>query len=1485
MAYKQSKHLFQGMSKDLSDDKQKGIYYIDAHNIRITAREDTTLLSVTNEKCNMALNVLSVDGNLFILGLYVGHAVLNNYLVLFTVRNDVSNIWRLDLTKPEEVKSKLLYSGNLGFNADNPIETLVDYETEDVQKVYWTDRDNQPRVINIVSDNIKPNADTQFDFVPEVFPGGRNNINVQIEKLANVGGVFTSGTIQYFITYYNKFGQESNVVWQSPLLYISPSNRGGSPSEVVDNAFKIDINFSVGTAGFDYIRIYSIQHTSLDTALIGKRVIDLPMNLTVSYIDKGSYGESIDPSDLYFKGGVPIEVGTMAAKDQTLFLGNIRLSRAQDIPKELKDSIRDLGRYLTFEQLPAFTQDDAYGKTYDYYNQLNQTSWTDKRCEDLFYYTEDDQIMRQETTQVIRTFKYLETYRFGLQFQDKYGRWSEPVFIKDSQVDKSPSLAPIKIAANIGSRYHDNILVPYVHLPIAYISGLEYSSIIEELLNLGYVNVRPIIVLPEENERECIAQGVLCPTVYNVKDRDDNSPFAQPSWFFRANNSVIEGTDTNLVHKGCSSIPYRHNDIIRGRTSKSGEIEKAPNPDSSTEKNYWPTIGPGVTLTSYLRDHSTDYCIDQSIVTLNSPDIEFGPNIDNTSLDGCKFRIIGAIGLTGFSGNMDLVTSTGPNRYYEGELAEGFYFEDAYSINIKNPMDYGNQLLVNGPYWIDAPITYYGVLEALSPADYGCGFVLYPWQATGSINNTSCANSMIIDGVRQNTPITSELKYKTISNLRYAAKFQYLDSDPSSENEPYYSYDTSDIELINPDINNSISFKDSNNNSRIYYSSINSILRAESYPTAGDLPTNNDNLHYYTLVAHSFDTFVANHKKSSEEGPSSMLTYDYTTLANINFDSSATNSQNRLKVACSFNATATAIQYNSIKHAIISLSKKNDTQYILPRVSKDRDYPVGTEKLTSNNFEVQCNLDWDGTPFWDTTTQFIHQDYIPFSDLETTGTLLLGEIYREIPEDTKFGGKTEDVISQNVWIPAGKPVDLHTLSITPVRWTEGDTYFQRYDCLKTFPYSNESENNIVEILSFMCESRVNIAGRYDKNRGLEDNTFITNENFNLLNTAYSQKDNFFSYRDLDSRFDLTKFRSQLTWTKTKSAGALVDNWTNITLANTLDLDGDKGELVSLNRYKNDIIAFQPKGISQIIYNPNVQINTEAGLPIEIANSGKVQGKRYLYEGIGCQNKWSICDEVYGSLYFIDNLAKGIYKLSDQGLVSLTDTKGFRAWMEGINTLDSWKPYSIDKDGRITAGNFKTFRTFYDKTYKDVYFVNGETCLVYSDLLDQFISFMDYQGTNGMMNIGDSFYAISPLFNGSIWKQFAGEYNSIYNKYKNYSITFIDNAIPEMNKIYTNLEYRSDTYIDKQLKSDQTFDTIRVYNEYQDTGEHLINTVLDKPYLSDLQKKFRVWRIQLPRDKVNPLNRINNTWTKITLGKTKVKNEKTVLHDAIVGYYI
>ena len=102
-------------------------------------------------------------------------------------------------------------------------------------------------------------------------------------------------------------------------------------------------------------------------------------------------------------------------------------------------------------------------------------------------------------------------------------------------------------------------------------------------------------------------------------------------------------------------------------------------------------------------------------------------------------------------------------------------------------------------------------------------------------------------------------------------------------------------------------------------------------------------------------------------------------------------------------------------------------------------------------------------------------------------------------------------------------------------WTIGDTYYQRFDTLKTYAYSDNDENSIIDITSFMVETRINIDGRTDRNRGQESNLQMSPSNFNLINDIYSQRDNFLTYRILDDDVqNRKKFPNQITWSLTKN---------------------------------------------------------------------------------------------------------------------------------------------------------------------------------------------------------------------------------------------------------------------------------------------------------------------------------------------------------------
>ena len=155
---KKASYVIKGMQRDLSVSKFNPDFAYENINIRITAREDNTLLSITNERGPKDLNIQ-------VLGTYIGHCVLNQYLVVFSTTSTIRNsdgsttgkdyITRINLdTKvtEEEKKIKVLYDstrGNLGFCTSNLIEAISSYENANIQKVYWTDGYNQPRLINI----------------------------------------------------------------------------------------------------------------------------------------------------------------------------------------------------------------------------------------------------------------------------------------------------------------------------------------------------------------------------------------------------------------------------------------------------------------------------------------------------------------------------------------------------------------------------------------------------------------------------------------------------------------------------------------------------------------------------------------------------------------------------------------------------------------------------------------------------------------------------------------------------------------------------------------------------------------------------------------------------------------------------------------------------------------------------------------------------------------------------------------------------------------------------------------------------------------------------------------------------------------------------------------------------------------------------------------------------------------------------------------
>jgi hypothetical protein len=1612
-----------GMQRDLSASAFNPEYSYENKNVRVMPTDESTLLSLINEKGNKKSGIAGVGDH--IKGIPIGQALVNNELIIFAAGDDdyrladitpnifeapdifpcdvlITNLtagedtanditpdlssigditlvdcpYKLDIDVDSMLDDRIyklwfnngvltgkrLFRGDLGFSYKHPIETISFYENTDIRKVYWTDGLNQPRVINIAAASgivSKWNTDS-FNFVRTL----SLNEEITIERNIVANGSFAPGVIQYAFTYFNKYGQESNIFYTSPLYYISYNNRGASPEDKVSNSFNIEV--ANVDRRFDYIRIYSIHRTSINATPDVRRVVDLAPptggssyklssyeinlpaekmtmyvrdgwkpeytldqytpaysgadyktwnfdtsvyyginfgngNLTwgigttftitirngnkatmrlqdggnmngtlskakVTYTDNGSSGDSVDPTELLYIGGEEVVFGTMAQKDNTLFLGDIETKR-----KTLDSTVRNYfkGKSITFSSHNKSISSPEPKGYYPYSNQLKMNSYQ------------------------FKTFKYLDWYRFGIQAQHYTGKWSEPIWIND-----------VRNTVHIDTTFYSS---NNIGLPVAEFT-LDDSTIINRLLDNGYVRIRPVVVYPAINDREAVCQGILCPTVYNISDRFGNSPFAQSSWFTRPNapfdeykafhyNQNNEGAwggdwaglgqflgnpsaysragimsnnrtivtseekqyNIDTVNKGAWA-EFRHNRPIPGNSNRNAEIQCIWNPPSGP---YVDDTATDSDVASWVSNNAENYYIDQSILTFHSPDIEFDNEVRSIDTSGLKLRIVGMVPLTAFASDIDIQTSTPVNNFYDSsELPAGFYKEP---IGAENDFSYdrlgvhlgdshfGWRGLISGAFWFDELTAY--KKNTGNTKHLTTGFVVYPWHRNGSLNNTKYAT----DGYR-----SAMLDRKKMSNMRYSYKSVYLDSgniwnayERGSSTRTGISgvavFDSNEVSLVRLPAQEHSGLTDIN-----YYGNVDKLL------TISRIGDKKDGYPIMTAGV-----------QSAETNAHTLFSSGYTQIDSRFTDQITGTDPVRIK-------------YKSTPHAVLALNyTTSGAQRILPNI-KDGEY----------NDTWFVNAQDSGAPsgqhmYWDKSgsAKSVSQDTIitgaprgPISDVSSIqhGWLWLGELYNDSVQN-RFGGQTEEAFENNTWLPCGDPISLvdtnnGVKSSITIRWEEGDTYFQRYDHIKTYPFTLEDQNAVTDIVSFMCETRVNIDGRYDRNRGQTSNFSITPENFNLMNDVYSQPNNFFNYRTINpNKLNLDNFHNSITWTKTKTAGELVDTWTNITLASTLDLDGDKGTVRALRRFNNNIFAFQDRGISQILYNENMQISSTDGVPIEIANSGKVNGKRYISDRIGCTNKWSMCETSNG-IYFIDDITKGIFLFNSQ-LNNLSDRLGFHSWINrASDSIDIWNP--VDFDG---------FVTYYDKVNGDVFFISKDECLAFSEPLGQFSSFYSYEKMPYFTNLEDRGIAFNVEGTGTLyrpWLHNEGDYNMFFGVYQPFYTTVIANPDMPVDKIFNNLEFRSDSWDKSDNLLNTTFDTLTVWNEYQQ-GTSTLNNILGRP--SDLKKKFRIWRANIPRASAigstkKGRDRMRNPWLYIKLSMEKENVNKTVLHDMIVHYF-
>lgn len=1484
-------HVVTGMSRDSAVSQHNPNLVYDAHNIRITTKDGrNSLLSVVNER---GTKRMSSTGDTME-GMPIGDAIIDKYIVLFThnayTETNKDHIYRGRISG-NTINITEIFEGDAGFSVNNPIETLSVFETEDIQKVYWVDGINQPRMINIMVSQKITDANL-LEFSPSVTL--QHSLSVQ----KNVsGGEFPVGTIQYAFSYYKINGQETRLIDVSPMYYLSPKDKGLDATAISNTSFHITVAY-VDTS-FDKVRVYAIVRTQ-ENAVPQCRIVgdydiqnirpSVPNGVYgIDIVDNGVIGRTIEAASLYFIGGEQIIASTLAQKDNTLFLGNVEINTPN--LSEVKTIL---------DSSPITPTATTIG-----YNSVDDYTTTPIKAYDYYGYEPNN----NRSSYFIKAFKYLERYKLGFIAQYKNGQWSEPLSLGIVTNSTKPE-ATISLYKRGG------------------FTATITPEVIKKLKSLKFKRIAPVVVYPRAIGRRTVVQGIVCPTVTSYGDRESNAPFAQSSWFFRFND-----------FKGFSDTqPLEGNNSIRG------EVQCM---DSYAINNT--TTGTPITP-SYDAKYSNWFFINTQIATLHSPDIECaGAGIENIDLTDTQLIKVGSSYLE-WNPNSTVI-----DHFLQAENS-GINVDNSQIINISRTSNFFSQKAFT--LYCDTPIDRSNGDE-VSPLNTGyvIGWVVYPWQRSGSLNNQAALTSkQKANGFTQRTAILK----RNIMAEAHMANSEYLDSATIISADPI-NMRNSTPKVFNSDQLSGVSISSripqgTNpetyiNTSHMYYGNIDKII----------VP---DNSYYHTFQGWTAKTDGTESQTITQLAQKAIL---------FSMDDPITSlDPNGHKVS-----DPVSMKYKSTPHIVLDSS--------------------------SITFEDEnCGID----------TTDLQNPVVK----DHRGGLFIMELIRDATDTDKFG---ENSTTSDSWIRCGESVELPASDTDTVNinYLQGDCYFQMYDCLKTYPFTQEDTNSVIEILSTMLETYINLDFKYDKNRGASNNVAISPTNFNLYNhLSYNQSGNFFSYHQLDYSLLKNKyFPNVVTWSLEKHLGEDVDTWMSIDANNTVELDGAFGKVNKLINYNNNIYCFQDIGISRLLFNNRVQIPTSDNVPIEITNGMKMDGKDYISTKVGCTNKWSIVETPLG-LYFNDDILKATYLFNGQ-LTDLSTGKGMKSWMNESCNTNVWNP--------STVGNC---RAFYDKVGRDIYWVYANTALVYSEILGQYMSFMDYGNVPLLESINNSTYAITngyirrtsvdigtPFRAGEVvintgkitislggshtkpvylqiewgvggsprnlrpaavvytdtsgtedkvyitiytcayysadlytlgdvltalnaalpsfltatlnvagtnplayrdsgayddistylnnnaespfWELGTGEYNMFFGEYKPYWLTFISNTNPTENKIFSTIEWRDMVKQGTTDKPLDTFDHARIWTEHQDTQSvaftNSVTSLVNKQPIqynaadSNLRKKFNVWRFQIPRDKLswNRRARISNPWCYIKLSRDNINTERHELTDLVVNYLV
>lgn len=1446
--------------QDIAPNKFPNDAAFSIRNMRVvTTGEGLTTMSLVTEKGNTLVDNIKINGT--VLGV---QEVDNNNVVLFicgiTKEGQPKKDQIIMISKEqdsEEIYSKQLYQGVLNFDCHNPIESSkIINNTSSL--IVWTDNLNPLRVLDI-NRNYTLQGDEFVDSSQLLFAPHIPDDIIEVKYInSNSQNLFHGGTLQYAITYSNQDLQESNIVYISDLLFPNDNGRALDPEgkQVGTGEIKISIK-NLQMPFWDNINIYRIYRTVKDEtpniqrqqykiSTLLKSNTSYQFNLELQ--DIGRAWESVDFSILTSNVASSFKCATLETSSEIIFTGNIQYL-FDDIIKEVQKNINKIATV------------DFYLKTI---NTEQEQSIYELNDSSKWWVLESSLTQEYKNTYYFRSE---ENYYFGIQMQDKSGRWSEVIYIGV----KSHTYKPVR------DYYNDKLL----RIPQA-ICTLDFSNFTELLTKVqnNFINIRLVCHYPTDNDRCILGQGIITPTVFNALNRKNNLLYAQPSWVVRP---FIATNEEVLPPKAASSNSFPAlpiSDIYYLKTNIQGTRYATYNQAPDTEGEYSgigivpPSIFPCVSIGGEIegvypqievdkgKDPFTDsqsnnpsdfikmidqehtYFLDGRICTIHSPnfDYKFNKNLEACDIQNLKCKIVGYTSIKVTFSDLELKTENNSNfrdyqLTYDDYYARPPYLSTGSSSSF---VGYFGESLVSLPLWADKYNP--GDGGELSNSQKGTNFIYYPiymWQKQGSLFGGS-------DSENHKNAGKSKLKEKILSYKRVCMPTVWLSECKEKDDVQDYielpvdysklwfggkdATKTDIIKLFPKSWNQDITYKGVIEQSIEYHGG------AKCWSAWGSQGKEGGNGYNQALWNTDYSPPFGQFRYFYQSGDHQPVPIEY-------------KSDSHYVIALKYNTLGSSSQH--FYHLLPSYSdiESNNIPYI------------GEQKWRGEGLSEQYNFkkytqDYLWRDFRD-VYNLTNPSYTNYTkNIESPGpqVLFIVELYRN-KQDLTIG---KDIVF-NV---CSSSYNINKIQGTSINISEtfGDTMYSRYDCLRTTPYSEASINKLIEVVSFMCETTINIDGRYDRNRQQKSNLNISESNFNLVNEAYDQLNNIEKAYYLPELTNANILKNSILYSYPMNAGAFnILNNLKIASTNIIDISNTDSGLTKLISLKNNFYCIGQNGIYQLLYNNSGQVQVDNSPNIYMQYNKNIQGVVSIYNNVGSTNIFSIayCND---SIVFIDSNNRNIYIYDGQNLQSIL-----------YNNISYFNKYFTCKIWNIFKED--SMKILYNKYLQEIYFITNKETFTYSIPLQGFISFYDYGKAYYMFTLDTDIYQIK---DNQIWKMHSNDkYCNFFGEQYSYNLSIIANPEFQIDKVFDTLEFRTDgteEFINNK-SNEYPFNKLTTTNEYQ-------TAISDT---SKLKKKFRTWRWQIGRDQANNRDRIRNNWAKITLEGNST--DRVQLYDLTVDYYV